>query len=193
VEEVINTESQVVADKLFDAGESAPKEAAPAAKTEEVAPKEKVESQEPVKLELNSDTLSKEEASALLGFAEKHKLDQEALNTLAKEFTDKIGLRQSEQVKAHEKTVEQWRKDAELDPHIGGKDFEKNVNLAKTAVKKFGSEGLIRLIDESGYGNHPEVIRLFAKIGGELTSDQMVRGKPGLSQMSLEEKFYGKG
>ena len=45
--------------------------------------------------------------------------------------------------------------------------------MARRAVRAFGSDQLSDLLNETGLGNHPEMIRAFAKIGAELsTSNQ---------------------
>ena len=63
-----------------------------------------------------------------------------------------------------------------------GRDFDLNIELARGAVKKFGDEGLISFLEESGLGNEPSLIKAFANIG-RMVSEDDARG--GTSSMSL--------
>lgn len=182
-------QTQAVAEKMFH--ESAGIDAKPeemAQKTEE----KKQDSAPQVKIELKSDDLSKSEIDAIVGFAEKHKLSQDAANDLAKEFAGRMAERSSADEKTFNETVEAWRKQTESDPMIGGKDYERNLSLAKTAVSKLATEGFVKLLNDYGYGNHPEVVKTFMRIGKAISNDQMVHGQAvARSQASIEEKFYG--
>ena len=63
-----------------------------------------------------------------------------------------------------------------------GRDFDLNIELARGAVKKFGDEGLVSFLEESGLGNEPSLIKAFASIG-RMVSEDDARG--GSSSMSL--------
>ena len=46
-----------------------------------------------------------------------------------------------------------------------GPAFDERVALAQKAVHEFGGEGLREALNESGLGNHPELVKAFAKAG----------------------------
>lgn len=56
-----------------------------------------------------------------------------------------------------------------------GAKFDEKVNHARWAVKEFGSDALLQMLDQTGLGSHPEVVKLFAKIG-ESVADDRARG-----------------
>ena len=56
-----------------------------------------------------------------------------------------------------------------------GNSFDEKVGLARRAVRAFGSDTLVDLLNESGLGNHPEMVRAFAKVGAELSSGQQFK------------------
>lgn len=59
-------------------------------------------------------------------------------------------------------------------------DFDKNMDIARAALQKFGDEDLFKFLDENKLGNHPKMVKAFHKIGLELIEDT-ARGKgPGL-------------
>lgn len=91
-----------------------------------------------------------------------------------------------------QKASEEWKKQAVLDKEIGGENFNKNVELAHRAIKRFGNETLTKYLDESGLGNHPDVIRMFMKIGQAMSEDKIIgSNSQGGQKKSLEEIFYG--
>ncbi len=75
---------------------------------------------------------------------------------------------------------ESWAGAVKADPEIGGAEFDKNVGLARKVVNKFGSPNLIKTLDETGFGDHPELIRLLSKIGKTMKEDDFVL--PGVQQ-----------
>lgn len=86
----------------------------------------------------------------------------------------------------------QWVKDAEADKEIGGEAFKENIELAKRVIDKFGSDAFKAALNETGFGNHPEVIRIFTKIGKLMAEDKLVLAKTqSAGSKPMEEVFYG--
>lgn len=54
-----------------------------------------------------------------------------------------------------------------------GKAFDDQLHAAKKALREVGGDDVMKVLDETGLGNHPAIIRMFAKLGGE-------RGEAGL-------------
>ena len=154
----------------------------------------KEESQEEIeyKLELSENSqLAKEKLDEIAEFSKKHGLSNEAAQeilkgqeTLLNEFTE--GLRQR-----HEAQVDAWEEEVRNDPQLGGDNLAKNLERGKRAIEAFGSEAFIEGLKETGYGNHPEVIRTFAKIGELVDNDELVLpGKSGVTK-SAADVLYG--
>lgn len=55
-----------------------------------------------------------------------------------------------------------------------GGDFDANVKYAQDAVRHFGGDELVGLLDANGQGNHPAVLRAFAAIGRQMGEDGMI-------------------
>ena len=75
-----------------------------------------------------------------------------------------------------EAQVVTWEKAAKADKEFGGADFDKNVAQAVKAIEVFGTPELRTLLDESGLGSHPEVIR-FAMRAAKGISESDVAGE----------------
>ena len=64
--------------------------------------------------------------------------------------------------------VEQAKADQELDDHRG---FDCNLKTAQRTLEHFGTPELTALLDESGLGDHPELIRFALRVGRRLGED----------------------
>jgi hypothetical protein len=92
------------------------------------------------------------------------------------------------------KTVtEGWLKEAQADAEIGGsKDaFDANVAVGMKAIEKFGNEKFEAMLDDTGVGNHPEMIRFFKKVGEQLTEGTIHPANKGVeAQKSLADRIF---
>lgn len=66
---------------------------------------------------------------------------------------------------------EEWKTSAETDKEYGGAKFAENMAVAKKALESFGTPDLTKHLNESGLGNHPEIIRFCWKVGKLLSDD----------------------
>lgn len=55
-----------------------------------------------------------------------------------------------------------------------GAAYPQRVEFAHRAVKHFGGDDLVKFLDDTQLGNHPALIRAFAKIGMGMTEEQLV-------------------
>ncbi len=81
------------------------------------------------------------------------------------------------QQEAFQQSVTKWAEDAKADKEIGGDAFDANLATAKKALDTFASDGLKEMLNSTGFGNHPEVIRMFNRIGKAISEDRLVTGK----------------
>ena len=57
-----------------------------------------------------------------------------------------------------------------------GDSFDEKLGLARDAALQFGGEELMNVMDSTGLGNNPEVIKAFAAIGKAMSSDEVIGG-----------------
>jgi hypothetical protein len=95
----------------------------------------------------------------------------------AQTFLDKMGptIEQRQITKLNE-VREQWTETSKTDKEFGGDKLQENLGVAKAALDKYGSPELKDLLNQSGLGSHPEIIRFFYRAGKELSSDGFVGG-----------------
>lgn len=83
--------------------------------------------------------------------------------------------KQLQAIEAHvERQRDAWADETRADAEIGGAALQESLSHAKRALSEFGSPKLLALLNESGAGNHPEVIRAFAKMGRAMAADKVV-------------------
>lgn len=157
----------------------APKEAPPADSTPAegkkdeapAPPSEPVEVKYDLKLK-DGSFLDAKDVEQVLAKAKELKLSPEQAQALLDEKDEarlSFAKQQSETLKA--RSVE-WAEAVKKDPELGGDGFNENVETAKRFVQKFGSDAFRKALDDTGLGNHPELIRTFARAGKALMDDK---------------------
>ena len=61
-----------------------------------------------------------------------------------------------------------WMAQSANDNEFGGVNFRRNLELARTVIQRYGTKELVDLLERTRMGSHPEVIRLFWRIGKAL-------------------------
>lgn len=69
-----------------------------------------------------------------------------------------------------------WAESAKTDKEFGGDKLPENLAVAKKALDTFGTPELRTLLNDSGLGNHPEIIRAFYRAGKAISEDRFVGG-----------------
>lgn len=91
-------------------------------------------------------------------------------------------------------TRREWADAFAADPEIGGPNKERTIADAARAFDHYGlkkGEGVRQLLDESGLGNHPDLIRFVARVGRDLDEASFDRGEPVKATKAAEQKLYG--
>jgi len=87
-----------------------------------------------------------------------------------------------------------WAEEARADPDIGGAKFDETKALARATFTRFGVKAdgpFLKLLEESGLGSHPDMLRFVANVGrltGEATTDSRGGGQ---QQTRLADRVYG--
>jgi len=125
-------------------------------------------------------------------YAKEKKLSQDqAQELLQREETARKSYYDS-QIQKWEQVKEQWKQQTIADPEIGGEKFAENAELAKRTLEKFSTPQFVSALDSSGYGNHPELVRVFARIGQAMREAKIIGGNVNTGgQKSIEDIFYG--
>lgn len=75
-----------------------------------------------------------------------------------------------------EAVKEGWKAACEADKEFGGDGMKENLAVARKGLEAFGSPELAKFIGETGLGSHPEIVRLFWKLGQTVKEDTILSG-----------------
>lgn len=109
-------------------------------------------------------------------------LNQEQAQKLVSMYADRISEVTQGQVESFNQLTQDWLNQAQSDKEFGGDKFDESIQDARAAINKFGTPELKQLMDETGVGNHPEVIRMMTKVGKLLREDNPGTGGNPTSQ-----------
>lgn len=92
----------------------------------------------------------------------------------------------------HQQTISAWQSESRSDSEYGGNNFNANIGVAGKAIDQFATPAFSKMLEDSGYGNHPEMIRLLVNVGKQLGEDNVGNnGKAAQEEMSTAEIMYG--
>ncbi|NYT45138.1 protease [Alcaligenaceae bacterium] len=115
-------------------------------------------------------------------------LPQDTAQQILNKMAPAMVARQAEQIAAAQ---EQWAQDSRVDKEFGGDHLTENLGIARKAMDQFATPELRTLLNESGMGNHPEVIRMFVRVGKTISEDSFVTGKQSDAQgAGSAKRFY---
>jgi hypothetical protein len=180
------TKADSTADKPADTSATGDSQGADGAKPEETKTDEvKVPDSYDLKMP-DGIELDKASAEEFTTIAKELKLDQ----TAAQKLADIAAKQAQRQVEAHAKLVESWVEKVKTDKEIGGDKLEENLGIARKALDTFGTPELKDVLNASGLGNHPEVIKAFVKAGKAISEDRFVSGAPKGPETDIAKKLF---
>lgn len=100
-------------------------------------------------------------------------LSQEAAQKVLDKIAPALAEKQSRMI---ESVRTEWAESARADKEFGGQKLSENLAVAQKALNQFGTPELRALLNESGLGNHPEIIRAFYRAGKAISEDGFVPG-----------------
>ncbi len=131
-------------------------------------------------------TLDEGDLAKFTEIAKELKLPQDQASKL-------VGLaiaREQARAEAFAKQVETWAVEVKADKELG---TDEALATARKAID-LGPPELKELLNSTGMGNHPLVVRWAYAVGKALSEDKFVAGKDGgnAQPKTLEERLYGK-
>jgi len=115
----------------------------------------------------------------------------EALSWAANRQANLISTQSSEVAEAFTKQIDSWEGEAKADKDIGGDNFDANLGIAKKAIDTFGDESLKAILNESGLGSHPAVIKFAVNAGKALSDAPVIKTNDGTAKKTLAQSLYG--
>lgn len=136
--------------------------------------------------------LDKDAVAQFEPIARELNLSQEQAQKLVDLYGSKVMPQlMKQQADTWQKQVADWGTAAKDDAEIGGDKFDGNLTRAKQAMDKFATPQLREFLETTGMGNHPELIRVFVKVGAAMSEDSLVTSNE-KGQRSAADVLYGK-
>lgn len=128
----------------------------------------------------------------IAAFAKERGLSNEEAQAVLERDNANIISYQENQKAQLEKLKTDWVEQVKSDKEIGGAVFNESIELSKRVIERFGSQELKQQLDATGFGNHPELVRIFSKIGKAMSEDKLVIvNRQDQPKKTLAEKMYG--
>lgn len=136
-------------------------------------------------------TLEPETTAQFETIARDLKLTNEQANKLVPLAADLVRRNAEAQQAAHVEQVQMWLNESKADKEFGGDKFDQSIVVARNAVARFATPQFKELMDQTGLGNHPEMLRLFHRIGNAIAEDKFVNApSAGGGKPSLSDRLY---
>lgn len=95
-----------------------------------------------------------------------------------------------QQAEAWGKQLETWVGEVKADKDIGGDNLPASMASAQKVMQQFGTPELKEALEQTGMGNHPELVRLFVKVGKAISEDGIVAGVSGGGTQSMAQRMF---
>ena len=152
------------------------------------APSEYADFDMPENMEVDKDALE-----TFVPVAKELNLTQEQAQSLVSLQAEQVQKVAKAQEDTWAETTDKWRADSKSDKEFGGEAYDENVAKAKHALDKIGTPELRDLLDVTGTGNHPEVIRLLVRVDKLIGEDTLhLGGTSGEGPKDLSKVLYDK-
>lgn len=157
----------------------------------------------PEKYDLKKDEkslLSDEQVARIAAFAKEQGLTndkaQALLNRESQLIAEDRQVVQEQTAQRVGQMQESWIATAKEDKEYGGVEFPANMERAKRVLTKYGTPEFVAILEDpkqGRFGNHPELIRIFNRIGKAMAEDQleMPNAQGGKKEISVADKLYG--
>lgn len=114
-------------------------------------------------------------------------LSQAAAEKVLNKMAPVLAERSVAQIQAAQ---QQWIEASTKDKEFGGDKLQENLSVAKKAMDAFATPELRQLLNESGLGNHPEVIRMMYRAGKAISEDGYVGPSQGAGSVKGTPKDF---
>tara|TARA_R110002051_G_scaffold118355_1_gene192101 strand:- start:2602 stop:3234 length:633 start_codon:yes stop_codon:yes gene_type:complete len=119
-------------------------------------------------------------------FAKENKLTQDQ----AQRGVDMVAKMKEAEMAQWVEQQKSWVEDAKSDTEYGGEKFDENISIAVKARDSFGTPEFNKMLDSSGLGNHPEMIRFLNRVGKAISEDSVVVGGAKTTSKTREAVLY---
>ena len=135
-------------------------------------------------------SISADSLDVLKRQAAETKLPLPILQKWVEQENNRLQQEVAKQEEAKQKQMCEWAQETQ---RMYGDTWQEEVSRAVRAADVFGGLELRQLLEKTGLGNHPAIVRAFAAVGKRMAEDISVAGVPGAStDKTFTQALYGK-
>lgn len=112
--------------------------------------------------------------AALSAWAERHGVDHGQAQELVDLYVESRAEEAGRQRQAQIDCLQDWESQVRADRELGGADLERKLAIARAPLDRFADPELRDLLDATGLGSHPGVVRLFYRLGQALGGERFI-------------------
>lgn len=123
--------------------------------------------------------LSPEVMETITPLFKKHNISKEGAQELAEAHMEIMRKQSAAAEQFRSNLIKGWVDEIKKDPEFGGAKFDENMALARRGLRAInppgeGKSALNELLEMSGMGNNPEIIKAFARVGKLVKEDSIL-------------------
>jgi hypothetical protein len=137
--------------------------------------------------------LSAEHVTALETQAKNLGLSNVQAQAMIDRESNLLAVHQDRQVAEFKAKSAQWVEDVKTDKELGGAQVKENVELSHRALEKFADPEFVKMLDDTGLGNHPGLLKTFHRIAKAMKEDSVIipRGQGAGAKPLAQDILYG--
>lgn len=149
----------------------------------------------PVAFELkkaDGSLLDAAEAEKIVSFSKEHGLSPAQAQAIYNRENAALTALDQDVVKQYEERRNGWIEAGKKDPVLGGEHYAQNVQAAHLMFEKFSTPEFTQLLKDTGFGDHPELLKVFFNIHQAHKDDVLVRqGESPTALKDTKDVMYG--
>tara|TARA_R100000458_G_C8253097_1_gene229655 strand:- start:130 stop:954 length:825 start_codon:yes stop_codon:yes gene_type:complete len=108
-------------------------------------------------------------------------LTNKQANSIYKGYMEYLSGQHKDMTEKNQVQAETWIKDLKKD---FGKAYDERVDLSQRAARELGGPDFLKWLDDTGQGNNPMFVKMFAKVGEMMSEGQAEPGVPRQFEMT---------
>src|SRR5438552_5222577 len=144
----------------------------------------------------NSPLTLTEDGVKIAEFSKKQGLTAEKGQELAALIEDRASALTARQLADYDRETKAWAEQVKTDKELGGLKLQETQRNLGRVMDRFAPKdsAFRKLLDATGYGNHPEFVRFVSKIGQAMAEGGRTSESEGVEagELTLAEALYGK-
>lgn len=125
-------------------------------------------------------------------FARENKITPESAQKILERDEQMLQSFVTAQADLQKQQSEQWRNAVIADRTLGGENLKQTAFYSEKAVTMFGGKEMHDILNETGFGNNPTVVKFLRRVGMQMAPDTFEKGGGNpIEKKSVEEQLYG--